>query len=437
MKNGSMKDKLHVFQRTMLLWNRIHPYNAVHVIRMLQPLDLPRLESIIQKQLEMYHLTGLALDKKQKRFSYQGGAAAINVKIIEEPNDVSAALDNEIAIQLNTSFPMENVITPFRFFVVREGSFFYLGLVYLHFVSSAESIIYLLQSIFNKYMNKNTEDISISLQHYPLTLKHMLMFRPKYLIGWLLTLPSYIADVRRSFRPSYPDINNHHISFSHFSIEPSRFRALVKASKRWGVTLNDVFLALLLLSISPFASKRLTSPRRKKISVASVVNIREELPLGIQRPFGLYLGSFMVSHNVPQGISLAHLVKDIHEQTVKIKRQKLYLRSFVEQMFALTLIPLFSQKRQGFFYTKYYPLWGGISNVNLNTLWDQSIKENQFDYIRAVSTGPVAPLVFSLTTVNETVKVGVSFRDTVFSRTDCENIIKEVSNYIGTIEKTS
>jgi len=431
-----MKDKLHIFQRTMLLWNRIHPYNAVHVIRIPQPLDLPRLKNIIQKQLEIYHLTGLALDKKQKRFSYKGGAVAVNVKIIEEQNKISAALDNEIAIQLNTSFPTDNVITPFRFFVVREGSFFYLGLVYLHFVSSADSIVYLLQSIFNKYMNKNSADIALSLQHYYLNLRHILTFNMRYLIGWLLTLPSYIADVRRSFRPSYPDIDNHHISFSHFSIEPPQFRALVKASKRWGVTLNDIFLALLLLSISPFASNRLTSPRRKKISVASVVNIRKELPLGIQRPFGLYLGSFMVSHNVPKGITLDHLAKDIHEQTVKIKRQKLYLRSLIEQMLALTLIPLFSQKRQRKFYAKYYPLWGGISNINLNTLWDRSIEETPFDYLRAVSTGPVAPLVFSLTTVNETVKVGVSLRDTVFSGTDCEKIIREISNYIRTIEMT-
>ena len=436
MKHVNMHGKLHVFQKTMLLWDEIHPYNAVHVIRIPLPFDLPRLTSIIQKQLEMYHLTGFTLDRTQKRFSYRGGPAAIDIKIIEQKDETALALNNEVELQINTSFPTEGFITPFRFFVVREDRFFYLGLVYLHIISDAESIVYLIKSIVNTYMNNNTEDLSIPLRHYSLTLRHMLRFNLKHLISWLLTLPSYIADVRGSCRVNYTDIDNYHIAFSHVALEPSQFHTLVKASKRWGVTMNDILNAILFLSISPFASKRLSSPRRKKISVASVVNIRKDLPIDIQRPFGLYLGSFMVSHAVPQAITLEHLAKDIHKQTAKIKRHKLYLRSLIEQLLALTLIPHFSPKRQRKFYAKYYPLWGGISNVNLNSLWDQSMEETPIDYVRAVSTGPVVPLVFSLTTVNDTINVGISFREAVFSRADCAKIIREISTYIHTIEMT-
>jgi NRPS condensation-like uncharacterized protein len=435
-ENKNIHGTLHVFQKTMLLWDEMHPYNAVHVVRIPQPLDLPRIRSIIQQQLELYHLTGFALDRTQKRFSYLGGTADIDIKIVEQKKETSTALDNEIELQINTSFPTEGLITPFRFFVVKEDHFFYLGLVYLHFISDAESIVYILKSIVNTYMNKRTADVQIPLRHYPCTLRHMMQFNLKYLMSWLLTLPSYIADVRRSCRVSYTDIDNYHMSFSHVTIEPSQFLALVKASKRWGVTINDILIAILLLSVSPFASKRLSSTRRKKISVASVVNIRKDLPIGIQRPFGLYLGSFMVSHTVPQGVTLDHLVKDIHKQTVKIKRHKLYLRSLIEQLLALTLIPHFSTKRQRKFYAKYYPLWGGISNVNLNTLWDQSIEENPIDYLRAVSTNPVVPLVFSLTTVQDTVNIGVSFRGAVFSRADGERIIREISKCLKTIGMT-
>lgn len=433
MENKSIHGKLHMFQKTMLLWDKFHPYNAVHVVRIPQPLDLPRLTSIIQQQLEKNHLTGFTLDRTQKRFSYQGGTAVVDIKVVEQKKEISAVLDNEIERQINTSFPTEGVITPFRFFVVKEDHVFYLGLVYLHIISDAEGIVYLLKNIVNAHMNKNTADDHVSLQHYPFTLRHMLQFNLKHLMSWLLTLPSYIFDVRGSCRVNCSDIDNYNISFSHVTLEPSQFHALVKASKKWGVTINDIVIAILLLSIAPFASKRLSLPRRKKISVASIVNIRKDLPIDIQWPFGLYLGSFMVSHTVPQGITLDHLAKDIHKQTVKIKKHKLYLRSFMEQLLALTLIPHFSPKRQKQFYAKYYPLWGGISNMNLNSLWDQSIEKNRIDYLRAVSTNPVVPLVFSITTVNDTVNVGISFKEAVFSRADYERIIKDISTYINTI----
>jgi len=429
-----MNGKLHIFQKTMLLWDEIHPYNAVHVIRIPQSLDLPRLTGIIQKRLEMYHLTGFVLDRKRKRFFYRGGAADVDIKIVEQRKEISAALDNEIELQINTSFPKEGVITPFRFFILREDQFFYLGLVYLHIICDAESIVYLLKSIVNTYMNKNTADIRIPLRHYPFNLMHMLQFNLKHLISWLLTLPSHISDVRESCRVGHSDMNNYHNSFARVTLEPSQFHALVKASKTWGVTVNDILISILLLSISFFASKRFSSTRRKKISVASVVNIRKDLPMDIQRPFGLYLGSFVVSHTVPQGITLDHLAKDIHKQTVKIKRHKLYLRSLIEQLFALKLIPLFPPERQRKFYAKYYPLWGGISNVNLNTLWDLSNEENHVEYLRAVSTNPVVPFVLSLTTVQDTVNMGFSFRDAVFTRADCERLIIETLNFIRSVE---
>jgi hypothetical protein len=434
MNNKSIEGNLQIFQKTMLQWDEVHPYNAVHVTRVPQPLDMHRLTSIIQQQLEMYHLTGFVLDRKRKRFFYRGGTDEIDIKLIEQKEGISHALDNEIELQINTSFQTEGSINPFRFFVVKEDNSFSLGLVYLHIIAGAESIVYLLKSIVDTYMNNSTEDVRIPLEHYPFKLRHMLQFNIKHLMSWLLTLPSYIADVRGSCRVSFSDIENNHISFSHVTLEPSQLNALVNVSKKWKVTINDLLIAILLLSLSPFASKRFSLPRRKKISVATIVNIRKDLLIEVPRPFGLYLGSFIVSHTVPQGITLERLSQDIHKQTIRIKKHKLYLRSLIEQMFALTLIPYFDKKRQRKFYTKYYPLWGGISNVNLNNIWDQSLSEHPIDYLRTVSTNPVVPLVFSITTVKDIVNIGISFREAVFSRTDCERIIREISTCIHTID---
>ena len=438
-----MKGKLNIFQRTMLLWNEIHPYNAVNLVRIPQPLNLARLEDIIKRHLERYSLMGLVICRKKKRFHYHGGSTNIEIKVIEGQENALAALYSEIQKQLNMPFkkipprpPLVKVrgedfkVEPFRFFAVKEGDSFYLGLVYFHLISGDDSIIFLLKSIVNFYMDKNASGLCLPLNLYPMRYRYPPPINLKSMIGWIFSLPGYIANLRKSFRPRYSDINDHNIGFSYFRIEPSQFQSLVRTAKRLGVTLNDMFLAILMKSISPLASKRWHSSRRKKISIASIINIRKDLSADNPGIFGLFLSSFSVTHIVPDGIPLEQLVKDIHKQTVKIKKHKLYLRTIMEMGAALVLLRYFFSKRKEKFYPKYYPLWGGITNINLNSLWKMPDNKIPVDYLRAVSTGHATPLVFSFTTVNDVLNIGVSFRTTVFSDTDIEKIMSNFSNCI-------
>jgi hypothetical protein len=67
------------------------------------------------------------------------------------------------------------------------------------------------------------------------------------------------------------------------------------------------------------------------------------------------------------------------------------------------------------FYQKNYPLWGGMTNMNLNTIWPRDEGAAGKDYFRAVSTGPVTPLVCSATTVGDHANIALTYRTTVFS----------------------
>src|SRR6185369_2067746 len=113
--------------------------------------------------------------------------------------------------------------------------------------------------------------------------------------------------------------------FVFFSLKPETLLSLIKAGKSRGITLNDLFLALLMRGLSPLAPERTQAARRRMISIGCIVNIRQDLALGSRRTFGLFLGSFVVSHEVPRGISLMDLAMDIRRQTLEIKRGKLYL----------------------------------------------------------------------------------------------------------------
>jgi hypothetical protein len=125
---------------------------------------------------------------------------------------------------------------------------------------------------------------------------------------------------------------------------------------------------------------------------------------------------------VPSGIALRKLAEDIRKQTSPIKRHKLYLGTPLELGFARLVLRFFSPGRRRRFYAKHHPLWGGITNMNLNLLWEPGQTTALLDYFRGVSTGPVTPLVLSVTTIGDRVNLGVSYRTTVFSRLDIENL---------------
>ncbi len=76
-------------------------------------------------------------------------------------------------------------------------------------------------------------------------------------------------------------------------------------------------------------------------------------------------------------------------------------------------------------------LGGGITNMNLNPLWEQEDGERAFDYFRAVSTGPITPLVLSVTTVKDVANIGLSYKKTVFSEGEIEGFIPSFKNYVN------
>src|SRR5476651_1043416 len=109
-----MPGRLNIFQRVMLQWNELHPYNAVNVVRIPGAVDSGRLQKIINGTLETWGLTGLTLNRKSGNFHYHGGSVQCEIKIIAAGED---SLSSEIERQINMAFPAEESFNPFRFFV--------------------------------------------------------------------------------------------------------------------------------------------------------------------------------------------------------------------------------------------------------------------------------------------------------------------------------
>ena len=61
------------------------------------------------------------------------------------------------------------------------------------------------------------------------------------------------------------------------------------------------------------------------------------------------------------------------------------------------------------------------------------MRPRRLDYLRAVSTGPLAPMVVAFTTTGDVINVGFSFRTTVFRRDAVEGIAAAMLHSIRTL----
>jgi hypothetical protein len=404
----------------MLQWNDVHPYNAVHVARVPAPLDPERLKNVINRTVERRGLAGLTLDRDRGTYHYHGGATFCDIQAVAGEAGGRPVLVAEIERQLNTGFVPGERFNPFRFFIAPEAECFSLGVTYFHAVADAESFVVLMKEIVETYLERKRSAPDVPTDLYPPCYDNLLRHQPGLLARKLSAIPGLVRDLRTSCRPPYYSEHPTTNGFTLCSLEPEDFRRASAAAKSWGVTLNDLFLGLLMKSLGQVASYRTLARRRRSISLGCIVNTRKVLGLDSQPLFGLFLGSFVVTHEVPEELSLRDLVADLHRQTTTIKRHKLYVGATLEMAFARFMLSWLSPERGKKLYHRYYPLWGGVTNLNLNLLWNQFGTDQPVDYIRAVSTSPAIPFVLSVTTAGNVINLGFTCRSTAFIPAELE-----------------
>ena len=415
-----MKGVLNGFQLNMLRWRELHPYNAVHAVALEEAPAVQVVEAAARAELERCGLTGLRVDRRRGRYEYRGGPSRAAVARVDGARRLEA-LEAEIERQLNAPFGDAEPLEPFRFFLVVAPDGAMLGLAYDHFVAAGDCIVALLHAIAGRL--RGVAPAAPPPLLYPPTQGRLFTRNLAHFIGGLSRLPSLVRSARTTARPRYHDARDGYNAYRLYVLPVAQFQALARHARSWGVTLNDALLALLLDALGPLAPKRASAPRRRALAVASIMNLRGEYGDAGTAAFGQFLGSLRVSHPVPAGIDLATLARDVHAETVRVKREKLYLQTLLAMRYVATVWPLLSPDQRARFYAKSYPIWAGLSMLNVNALWPRANEAAAPPvYIRGVPTGPLAPLVAAVTTVGDTLYAGISFRTAAFGRADIDNL---------------
>jgi hypothetical protein len=406
----SWPGRLNLFQATMLDWRELHPYNAVHAVRIARVLDEAALARAIDSELSAAGLRGLVLDRSRCRYAWRGGGGAIAIEKVEPGTDWRASLAGAFERHLNAPFPRDGAIDPFRFFAMPVDGGFFLGLAYDHFIAGGDSIVALLDAIVARHAGEPAHVAPMRL--YPRTHAHLFARHPVRFARGLARLPALARSCRRTIRPRYRAIEDGHNGFTFFQLDDVQYQALRNASRRWGVTLNDALMALLLAAQDAAMPRRDTSSRRHELAVASIINLRREHGEDPRATFGQFLSSFRIAHPVPPGTTLETLARDVHRATARIKREKLFLTTLfamgVDRIIGRMQTP---QQRMGV-YAKSYPVGAGVSSLNVDALWHGG--DPPF-YIRGVPTGPLSPVVVAVTTSSARMCLGISYRTTALT----------------------
>jgi NRPS condensation-like uncharacterized protein len=408
----AMLGRFNIFQRTMLLWDDMHAYNAVHVAKIPAVCDRERLQRTLGSVLEGRGITGLWIDARNRDFEYRGGPASVELEFVAAGGNPAESLRAEIERQINTRFARDVPFTPFRCFALQDGAAFWLGVAYFHAVADAESVVRLLGEFVEDYLSDAPAKRECWERHSRIVDRRP--WRPGLWLRKLMVMGSQLRAMRRSNRPYCSDFDDSRNAVELFNLGSEDLAKLKAASRASGVTLNDLFLALLMRALAPMALAQ-RRPGRELLALGCIVNARRDL--GEERPdvFGLALGSFTVAHGSPEAGGIAELAGEMFRQTRRLKQGGLYLANSLELRLTLRLLSFFSTNWQRRFYAKNYPLWGGVTNMNLSDFQKRSPTTAPTDYLRAVSTGPATPLVLSLTTFGGRVNCSITYRTSFFS----------------------
>ncbi|MGL6113286.1 MAG: hypothetical protein ACRC2B_24605 [Rubrivivax sp.] len=412
--------RLNLFQRMMLRWRDLHPYNPVHVVRVPVPFEPERLRLCIAGRIESLGLTGLAVDRSRWRFAYEGGPAQVELTIVKADGESLAQLSRLIECEFNRPFAPARQENPFRFVAIDEGSVFQLALTYDHHVAGGDSIVRLLSGIACAYLGRDALPLAAPMERYSATYRSVFLRHPLWLMRSILGLPQMVANARRAFRPRYDDVEDGRNAFSCLRLGSAQVSALRDAARAWDVTLNDLLMACLMLALSPLAAARRLEPRRHQLALASILNMRHDFGPDAHAALSPFLAAFRVAHTVPEGITLRQLAQDLHAATQRIKRGHLYLQSILALGVSAWLWPRLTVSRRHGLYPKHFPVWAGITLLHVDPIWARSgwADTARLDYLRAVPTGPLCPLVFAVTTAHDAMHIGIASRMAAFSRAE-------------------
>lgn len=401
------KSPLNLFQRLLRQWDRVHPYNAAQIMKLRGRLDPTRATAAWQDAFQGLHLGRVEVG------SHTYGYSTPSSSWIQQPIahlSTSHQLTTYITTEINRPFSDPDE-PPFRPFIVDDGDAYHLGVVYQHWIADSVAIRMLMREWF-LHLHDPTAAGRVTVHHA--TAGYWKLFGPhnsnwRLLEGTLNTFRRYFR-YRQAKKISSNAIDERTSAVQLQEDADGLIDRVGQYARRHGVKVNDVFVAAAVEVCQRYMPTQRRS-RRTDVAVGSIVDLRQFTQSDLDNVFGIFLG-FNSVVCTPQQISdwdtLLHAVATQNRLT---KTNGMTQSSLIWMTVAASVGRLTNRKKLFHFYRKEMPLQAGVSNVTLNQTWARSYHPDPLlSYYRISPTGPMAPIVFTTTTLGSRLQVGVTYR---------------------------
>ncbi|HTL29416.1 MAG TPA: condensation domain-containing protein [Tepidisphaeraceae bacterium] len=419
--------KLNVFQRLVRQWDELHPYNAAQVLHLRGAPDLGRWASDWNRTLREMGLGRISVHGA--RFTYHelnGVLEPLNARFIHS----ACELERYIADELNRPFDSRDDL-PFRPFILSGEGSYYAGIVYHHWVADSASIRMLLREWFLRQFDpthSRHEKLQIAARGY---WQQFGPHRSRWeLTEGLLSSVRWSSRFKRVRRIECPEFSKFDVGFALHEFPQEIVGPVKEFARRQTVTVNDVFLAAMAEACNQFVPVVQTT-KRQDLALGTIVDLRSRGQDDLSDTFGIFLGFTSVICRPDDLSDWPRLLRHVARQSAAQKRTGVPEASMIRMLAGIVAARMMRMKREKIvnFYRKRIPLAGGISNVNLNRDWPQRYHPDPLmQYIRVSPTGPMMPLVFTTTTLGDTLNFGLTYREAVISRERAGQIAGQFKN---------
>lgn len=425
-------NSLNAFQRLMLRWSELYPYNATHTYKIAGPLRREPLLAAIRDTYEFSGLGCVELTADGRGFQHSFDALP-SVEVVDGGERADERLAAQLTDELNRPFERPRC-KPLRFSVIDAGDAHYLSVAYDHWIADSVTARLILGHVIGRYCGLNIPDNETPLAFYPgtyrdafasrlrgtglaaATLRSLRNWAQQRLAGWPTDISSQPMDVRYEIHRLRPG-----------TVE--RLRAFAHAC---GVKVHDVILAALARAMAAASSEYFPRSPRRGLGLGTIVDTRPGADADLGQSLGMFLAYYLVHCRPDRNASLADLARQMAAMTGRAKSRSRYVDSLASMKLCSAIWRFLPSWYKPRFAQDIQPLDAGVSNVVVRDTWiDRCAAGQVLEYMRGASTGPMLPLVLSPTTLGDQMNLGVTYRVAAFSP---ESISRILGRFVEQIE---
>jgi hypothetical protein len=409
-----MAQRLNMFQRLARQWSIAHPFNGAQVVVLAEEARVCDWESAWRSACRTLGIQDLVAGENARLNS------SFDDKNVQ--NSVRKTLDVPIECVINDGMNERLELTTGRAilpFVGTTANEFYTGILYEHWIADSASIRKIMRAWLDAALDRQ------GIRH-PRVLRRpagglMRYFGPQTGIwrpvGSLLDACRFIDQMRRVRAHKIVEAAPMRTGYLLANGPDGLVDTLRRTARNMGVKVNDLFVAAAMEAIASEMPIESRARRRRNWAIGSIVDLRR-LADELDDVFGNFLG-FTAAIARPGDVrDWERLVATVARQSRRDKTNGTAAASCMMMAVAVGVRSILSDRKTAHFCRIHAPLTAGVSNVNLTGMDLSPV----IDWVRASPCGPMAPLVFAVTTLANKLSIGVTYRESIVDRPTAQRI---------------